>query len=110
MAFSKYWQLYDCGPREQTCPLVCLPPVSGAADVYYLQCLALAAKGYRVIAVSNVNYFDYLRNQGSTPFLIRQVESPSYWTVSEWCEGFKHLLTHLDLVRKAPVVAFFQRM
>lgn len=72
---DKYWQLYDCGPRDQTCPVVCLPPVSGTADVYFLQCLALSAKGYRVIAV----------------------ESPPYWSIEEWCKGFRNLLTYLDL-------------
>jgi hypothetical protein len=32
-------------------PLVCLPPVSGTADVFFKQILALSAKGIRVIAV-----------------------------------------------------------
>lgn len=26
-----------------------------------------------------------------------QAESPPYWNVEEWCEGFRNLLTHLDL-------------
>ena len=33
-------------------PLICLPPVSGTADVFYQQCMALSTRGYRVIAVS----------------------------------------------------------
>lgn len=32
-------------------PLVCLPPVSGTADVFFKQMLALSAKGIRVISV-----------------------------------------------------------
>lgn len=32
-------------------PLVCLPPVSGTADVFFKQILSLSAKGIRVIAV-----------------------------------------------------------
>lgn len=72
---DKYWTLYDCGPREQTCPVMCLPPVSGTADVFFLQCMALAAKGYRVIAV----------------------ESPPYWSIHEWCVGFRNLLGHLKV-------------
>ena len=34
---DKTWSLFDCGPRSITCPLVCLPPVSGTADVFFLQ-------------------------------------------------------------------------
>ena len=26
-----------------------------------------------------------------------QVESPTYWTVEEWCRGFRNILTHLSL-------------
>lgn len=37
--------------------------------------MALANKGYRVIAA----------------------ESPPYWSAEEWCQGFRQLLTHLDL-------------
>lgn len=28
-----------------------------------------------------------------------QVEYPVYWSVVEWCEGFKHLLDLLDVDR-----------
>jgi len=72
---DKTWSLFDCGPRSITCPLVCLPPVSGTADVFFLQCLALSARGVRVIAV----------------------DAPAYWSVDEWCRGFKQLLTQLSL-------------
>nr|CAH7732707.1 unnamed protein product [Callosobruchus chinensis] len=72
---SKGWRLYDCGPKKVTCPLICLPPVSGTADIFYKQALALSAKGIRVICA----------------------EAPAYWNVREWCEGFKKLLDYLEL-------------
>lgn len=74
---SKGWSVYDCGPKTVRCPLICLPPVSGTADIYFKQALALSAKGIRVISA----------------------EPPVYWTVREWCEGFKKLLDYLDIDR-----------
>lgn len=74
---SQGWKIYDCGPKSVTCPLVCLPPVSGTADVFFKQALALSAKGIRVISA----------------------EAPVYWNTREWCEGFKKLLDYLDLDR-----------
>lgn len=67
--------MYDCGPKKVKYPLICLPPVSGTADVFFRQALALSAKGIRVIAA----------------------ESPVYWSVREWCEGFKRLLDYLEI-------------
>lgn len=72
---SKEWTYYDAGPRCVRCPLVCLPPVSGTADVYFKQLLALSARGYRVIAV----------------------EYPVYWSLVDFCEGFRKLLDHFNL-------------
>ncbi|KAL3286817.1 hypothetical protein HHI36_001309 [Cryptolaemus montrouzieri] len=72
---KKGWRVYDCGPKIIKCPLVCLPPVSGTADVFFKQALSLSAKGIRVISV----------------------EAPVYWNVKEWCEGFKKLLDNLGL-------------
>jgi hypothetical protein len=46
--------VYDAGPRSVKCPLICFPPASGTADVFFRQILALSAVGYRVIAVSNL--------------------------------------------------------
>ena len=46
--------MYDAGPRLVKCPLICFPPASGTADVFFRQILALSAVGYRVIAVSNL--------------------------------------------------------
>lgn len=72
---SKVWTMYDSGPRNITCPLICFPPVSGTADVFFRQILALSGRGYRVIAL----------------------EHPIYWSVAEWCEGFRQLMDHLGL-------------
>lgn len=72
---EKEWTLYDAGPRMVRCPLICLPPASGQADVFYKQILPLSAAGYRIIAV----------------------EYPAYWKLEDWCEGFRKLLDHLQL-------------
>lgn len=72
---NKEWTLYDAGPRHIRCPLICFPPASGTADVFFRQLLALSSSGYRVISM----------------------EYPVYWTMREFCEGFKRLLDHLQL-------------
>lgn len=69
------WIVYDGGPKSVKCPLICLPPVSGTADIFFKQIMSLGAKGYRVISVSY----------------------PIYWNVNEWCEGFRKLLDFLQL-------------
>ena len=74
---SKEWSLYDCGPRNVVSPLICLPPVSGTADVFFRQLIDLSSKGYRVIGV----------------------EYPVYWTLREFINGFSKLLDHLNLER-----------
>lgn len=71
------WTIYDGGPKSVRCPLICLPSVSGTADTFFRQILGLGAKGYRVIAVSY----------------------PTYWSVNEFCEGFRKLLDFLQLDR-----------
>ncbi|KAK5648833.1 hypothetical protein RI129_003725 [Pyrocoelia pectoralis] len=71
------WRVFDSGPKTVRCPLMCLPPVSGTADVFFKQALALSAKGVRVISA----------------------EAPVYWNIKEWCEGFKKLLDYLELDR-----------
>jgi maspardin len=72
---ERAWSLYDAGPKSVRCPVLFLPPASGRADVFFRQILALSAAGYRVIGV----------------------EYPVYWTLKEWCEGFRKLLDHLQL-------------
>ena len=72
---SKVWKLYDAGPKSVKCPIICFPPASGTADVFFKQLLALSAVGYRIISV----------------------EYPVYWTMREFVEGFRRLLDHLQL-------------
>ncbi|XP_064422037.1 maspardin isoform X1 [Latimeria chalumnae] len=72
---SKVWSLYDAGPRSIRCPIIFLPPVSGTADVFFQQMLALAGWGYRVIIL----------------------QYPVYWDLLEFCDGFRKLLDHLQL-------------
>ena len=67
--------MYDGGPKHITSPLVCLPPVSGTADIFFKQIMGLGAKGFRVLSISY----------------------PVYWNVNEWCEGFRKLLDFLQL-------------
>nr|XP_023020099.1 maspardin-like [Leptinotarsa decemlineata] len=74
---TKEWKLYDCGPKTVRCPLFCLPPASGTADIFFKQALALSAKGIRVISA----------------------EPPAYWNIRDFCEGFRKLLDHLGLDR-----------
>ncbi|KAK2555317.1 Maspardin [Acropora cervicornis] len=81
---EKEWLLYDAGPRSVRCPLICLPPASGTADVFFKQILTLSSLGYRVISV----------------------EYPTYWTYSEWTEGFLRLLDFLKLDEKFAELTF----
>ncbi|XP_034935148.1 maspardin-like [Chelonus insularis] len=74
---TKGWKIYDSGPKTIKCPLICLPPVSGTADIFFKQILSLTAKGYRIISA----------------------EPPVYWNVKEWCDGFKRLIDYMELDR-----------
>ncbi|XP_074595299.1 maspardin-like [Brevipalpus obovatus] len=77
---STAWTLYDTGPRDNDCPILFLPPVSGTADTFFRQLLHLKGKGYRAISL----------------------EYPTYWTLEEFNQGFMRLLDHLG-VRKVHV-------
>ncbi|XP_033111779.1 maspardin-like [Anneissia japonica] len=74
---NKEWTLYDAGPRCVRCPLVCFPPASGTADIFFKQILGLTARGYRVISM----------------------EYPVLWSLEDFCESFRKLLDHLKLDR-----------
>ena len=75
ISLRQVWTIYDGGPKTVRSPLICLPPVSGTADTFFQQVLGLSAKGYRVISLSY----------------------PVYWSINEWCEGFRKLLDFLQL-------------
>lgn len=72
---ERTWSFYDAGPKSIRCPIMFLPPASGGADVFYKQILSLSGAGYRVIGL----------------------EYPVYWSLKEWCEGFRKLLDHMQL-------------
>lgn len=67
------WVFYDWGPRGFDEPLLCLHPVLGSAESFYLQILALANRGYRVISP----------------------QLPVYWSAAEFCDA---LHTFLDML------------
>ncbi|XP_077323896.1 maspardin-like [Lithobates pipiens] len=79
---SKVWSLYDAGPRSVRCPIIFLPPVSGTADVFFHQILALTGWGYRVIAL----------------------QYPVYWDHLEFCDEFRKLLDDLHLDKQGGLV------
>lgn len=72
---SKVWSLYDAGPRNIKCPIICLPPAAGKSDVFFRQLLGLSGMGFRVIAL------DY----------------PVYWTIEQFCVGLRKVIDHLNL-------------
>ncbi|KAG7301568.1 hypothetical protein JYU34_014535 [Plutella xylostella] len=74
---AKTWRIFDSGPKTVSCPLICLPPVSGTADIFFRQVMGLSSRGVRVIAA----------------------EAPAYWNLKEWCDGFKRLIDYLELDR-----------
>ncbi|GJQ09440.1 hypothetical protein GpartN1_g1231.t1 [Galdieria partita] len=65
---------YDWGPRKAPIePLICLHAVAGAAEVFFLQILGLAPRGYRIVSL----------------------EIPCYFSVEEFCQGFQSFLDAL---------------
>ncbi len=46
------FELYEMGPKEIACPIICLPPSTCDAKIYYKIQLFLSREGYRVISVS----------------------------------------------------------
>lgn len=40
---TKQWRYYDFGPKTVP-PLICIPGITGTADVYYKQIMALSMK------------------------------------------------------------------
>jgi maspardin len=71
------WVYYDWGPRQFGEPLLCLHAVVGSAESFHLQMLALAERGYRVIAP----------------------QLPVYWSVPDFCDGLHMFLDALHVRR-----------
>lgn len=49
--------------------------MSGTADIFFKQVMGLTTRGIRVIAA----------------------EPPPYWSLKEWCDGFRRLLDYMEL-------------
>ncbi|XP_071919350.1 uncharacterized protein [Coffea arabica] len=71
---SKHWRYYDFGPKAVP-PLICLPGITGTADVHYKQIMSLSMKGYRVISV----------------------DIPRVWNHQEWIQAFEKFLDAIDV-------------
>uniref|UniRef100_A0A915JD61 Maspardin n=1 Tax=Romanomermis culicivorax TaxID=13658 RepID=A0A915JD61_ROMCU len=82
----KIWSYFEAGPKAVKSPVLFLPPVCGAADVYFRQILNLSARGFRVIAV------DY----------------PQYWSIDAFCHDFEEFLNfkqfdNVDIISANPI-------
>eukprot|EP01089_Gocevia_fonbrunei_P017923 TRINITY_DN5967_c0_g1_i4.p1 TRINITY_DN5967_c0_g1~~TRINITY_DN5967_c0_g1_i4.p1 ORF type:complete len:210 (-),score=33.25 TRINITY_DN5967_c0_g1_i4:274-903(-) len=71
---DKEWAYYDFGPQNIV-PLICLPGISGTADVFWKQIKGLSSRGYRVISV----------------------QPGAYTTFVDWVKGFERFLDNLKL-------------
>ncbi|KAI4338832.1 hypothetical protein MLD38_023843 [Melastoma candidum] len=71
---TKQWRYYDFGPKVVP-PLICIPGITGTADVYYKQVMSLSMKGYRVISV----------------------DIPRVWNHHEWIQAFEKFLDAIDV-------------
>jgi len=69
------FDLYDIGPQDISCPIICLPPCTCDASIYYKILLLLSNRGYRIISL---NY-------------------PITYTVNAFCESFIELIDTLRL-------------
>ncbi|KAI2799886.1 Maspardin [Blomia tropicalis] len=69
---NRVWSIHECGPREVQCPVIFLPPVSGTADIYFIQMNYLSERGHRVISL----------------------QYPTYFTIDDFCDGFQRLLDY----------------
>lgn len=52
---DRAWKYYDYGPKSIKCPLVLFPQVSGTAETYFRQIMALGSQNYRVISVRSTH-------------------------------------------------------
>ncbi|VUZ52832.1 unnamed protein product [Hymenolepis diminuta] len=68
--------MYDTGPREISCPIVCLPPTTCDASIFYKVQTFLSNEKFRIISM---NY-------------------PETYTTNAFCEVFLKLLDELHLV------------
>ena len=72
---NEVWTLYDAGPKNISCPLLCLPPAIGTADAFFKQIIGLSTRGYRILTLSY----------------------PVYWTLEDFTKGLTRLIDQLGL-------------
>ena len=96
VAPNETWTVYDTGSRSSgTSPLLCLPPISGTADIFFKQCLGKLIKKMTALNQSQLT-FSALSARG---YRVISVSWPVYWTHKTWCQGLSRLLDHLGLER-----------
>lgn len=66
---------YDFGPKEISCPIICLPPTACDASIYYKVQLLLSREGFRIISI---NY-------------------PETYNANDFCEVFLKMLGELHV-------------
>ncbi|KPM08068.1 abhydrolase domain-containing protein [Sarcoptes scabiei] len=69
---AKDWSVFECGPKEINCPVIFFPPISGSADVFFLQLQYLSDHGHRVISA----------------------EYPSYYLIEDFVAGFRRFIEY----------------
>ncbi|BHF64483.1 Maspardin [Sparganum proliferum] len=69
------FEIYDIGPKDILCPIICLPPCTCDATIYYELQLRLSKNGFRIISI---NY-------------------PRTYSAGEFCESFMRLVRELQL-------------
>ena len=74
---NEVWTLYDAGPKNITCPLLCLPPAIGTAETFFKQIIGLSTRGYRIITLSY----------------------PVYWAMEDFIKGLTRLIDQLGLTK-----------
>jgi len=99
---EKLWKYYDFGCNESfpglyfcltffffarpkdSVPLVCIPGVTGTAEVFYKLMLSLCPKGYRIISV----------------------QAPPYMTHKQWCKGFDRFLDSIRVDKVSTAIIY----
>ena len=97
VAPNETWTVYDTGSRSSgTSPLLCLPPISGTADIFFKQCLGKLIKEWLHQINPNPNNFQHCLLEdtgwslsvGLFTGLMRPgvKDSQDYWIILVWRE------------------------
>lgn len=79
--------MYDTGPKEISCPVVCLPPTTCDASIFYKIQNYLSKDNYRIISVRSLCIINFI-----------QMNYPETYTTDEFCKVFLKVLDELHLV------------